>query len=312
VEADEYHVPVMPHECAGWLVSERTRVLVDATVGHGGHALILATRMTPGGLLVIVDARPEALAIARKRLEGAPVQVIAIEGNFRRLAAMLRERGIREVDGVLYDQGLSSADYEGELGYSFQRDAPLDMRRDESATRSAARLLATLSRRELARVLRDYGDEKWSDRIADFVVRHREREPIERTSQFVRLVEAAVPRAAWPPDTHVATRSMMALRYAVNDDLGAIAESIEGVAPTLTVGGRIVCLSFCGTEDRAVKETFRRLERPCTCPKGLAVCACGRIPVVKVLTRRAVRPSPEEQARNRRSRTARARAAERI
>jgi 16S rRNA (cytosine1402-N4)-methyltransferase len=169
-----------------------------------------------------------------------------------------------------------------------------------------------MSRRELAGVLRDYGDEKWSDRIAEFVVQHREREPIETTSQFVRLVEAAVPRAAWPPDTHVATRSMMALRYAVNDDLAAITESIGGMAPMLRRGGRIVCLSFCGTEDRAVKNAFRRLERPCTCPRGLAVCACGRVPLVRVLTRRAVRPSPDEQARNRRSRSARARVAERI
>ncbi len=302
----------MAGECAGWLEADRKRVLVDATVGGGGHAAELARRMRKDGLLVIVDALDVAVETATERLRAYGVQVMPIVGNFRNLAEMLRERGLEEVDGVLYDQGLSSADFEGDRGYSFRGDAPLDMRRDATATRSAADLVNTLDRRQLAHLLREFGDERWADRIARAVVERRAIEPITRTAQLVSLIEQAVPRAAWPRDIHVATRTMMALRFAVNDDVGAIQQSIEGIAPMLSEGGRIVCLSYCSTEDRAVKHVFRRMENPCTCPRGLAVCACGRKPLLRVLTKRGVRPGSEELQRNRRARSAIARVAERV
>lgn len=308
----EYHATVMGPEAVAWLAAEDKDVVVDATVGHGGHALLIGERMVRGGLLVILDERPEALAVASARLAGAPVRVLAIQGNFRRLPQLLRAHGVNEVGGVLYDQGLSSADLEGDLGYSFQRDAPLDMRRSLSAPQSAADLLATLDAKSLGRLLREYGEEPWAERIAHAVVRERVREPITRTSQFVSLIERTVPRRAWPKDIHVATKSMMALRYAVNDDLGAIRESIEGIVPMLRVGGRCVCISFCSLEDRAVKQAMRAYEHPCICPKDMPVCACGRQPMLKVLTKRAVRPSEAEIAANRRARSAALRAAERI
>lgn len=309
---DAYHATVMPEECVAWIAAEKRRVVVDATAGHGGHALLLAHRMGAGSTIVVMDARPEALAVAVKRLEGVRPKVVAIEGNYRRLPEALRERGIEEADGVLYDQGLSSADFEGGLGYSFRQDGPLDMRRDATARASAAELVATLSARELARLFREYGDEKWADRIAQYIVEARRHEPIERTGTLVKLIEAAVPRAAWPPDTHVATRSLMALRFAVNDDVRAIEESIRGVTPMLSIGARIACLSFCSTEDRAVKNVFRSLESPCVCPKDLPVCGCGKKPLLRVLTRRPLRPAPEEMERNRRSRSALLRVAERV
>lgn len=305
-----YHNPVLIETC-DYLRFPHISTVVDATAGEGGHSVRLAQDMQPGSTLVLVDAVPERLEIARRRVSDYPVQCILITGNFRRLAELLKERGIEQVDGVLYDQGLSSADLVSDRGFSFQRDAPLDMRRDETASRSAADLLRELSQAELARIFRDLGDEKWAVPIARAIVRTRKLHPITRTSELKALVERVVPRHAWPPDVHVATRVMMALRYAVNDDINAIKESIRGIVPLLRPGARVVVLSYSSTEDRAVKVVLRELESPCTCPKKLP-CVCGRKPLIRVLTRRGIRPTPEEVERNHRARSAVARVAERI
>ena len=307
-----YHATVMGPEAVAWLAPENKQVVVDATAGHGGHSQLIAQRMPRDGLLVMLDARPEALAVAAERLADAPVRVATIEGNFRDLPDLLVRHGISEVGGVLYDQGLSSADLEGDLGYSFRKDAPLDMRRSPDDPRSAAELLNTLDARALGRLFRQYGEEPWAERIAREVVRERMREPIERTGQLVSLIERTVPRKAWPKDIHVATKCMMALRYAVTGDLEAIRQSIEGIVPMLAIGARCVCISFCSLEDRVVKQAMRAWEKPCICPRDLPVCVCGRRPMLRILTRRAVRPSEAEVAQNRRSRSALLRAAERI
>ncbi|MBM3495551.1 MAG: 16S rRNA (cytosine(1402)-N(4))-methyltransferase RsmH [Armatimonadetes bacterium] len=311
-----YHQTVLGPEAVSWLEPNDKRIIADATAGHGGHDLLLIERMPGGGRLVMVDAQEEALAVALSRTrdvaDRAGVEIVPIRGNFRRLHELLGERGIEAVDGVIYDQGLNAADLESDLGFSFSHDAPLDMRRGPEAPLSAADLLATLDARGLARLLREYGEEPWADRIARTLVRARVKAPIKRTGDLVRVIEEAVPRGAWPKDIHVATRSMMALRYAVNEDIEAIRDSIAGVVPIMTVGARLVCISFCSLEDRAVKQTMRSLENPCTCPKGFPVCVCERKATLKILTKRAVRPSAAEVAANRRSRSAVMRVAERV
>lgn len=306
------HEPVMAHEVLEHVRAERCRVFVDATVGQGGHALLIAERMRRDGVLFVVDARPENLSAALQRLASVSVRVIGATGNFRYLDELLLRHGLTEVDGVLYDQGLCMADYSAGLGFSFRVDEPLDMRRNGDAGASAADLLNRLSERELTRVFRTLGEERWSAAIARAIVERRGREPIRRTVQLARLVEETIPRKAWPPDIHPATRIFQALRYAVTGDLEAIAESIEKVVPMVRPGGRIVCLSFNSLEDRTVKRVFRSLERPCTCPKAMPVCSCGRTPLVQVITKRAVRPQPAEVERNPRARSAILRAAERV
>jgi 16S rRNA (cytosine1402-N4)-methyltransferase len=308
----EYHATVMGPEAVAWIAPAGRRILVDATAGHGGHAHLMASQMDRGGLLVLVDAQRKALETAQRRVEQTGVAVLAIQGNFRHLPELLRTHGIEEVDGVLYDQGLSSADLSSDLGFSFRHDAPLDMRRSPDARVSAAELLATLDVRALTRLFRELGEEPWAARIAGAIVRERQRQPIERTAQLVRIIEDAVPRRAWPRDIHVATRCMMGLRYAVNQDLEAITESILGVVPMMSVGARCVCISFCSLEDRAVKQAMRSLEHPCICPRDLPVCVCNRRPVLRMLTRKPVRPSEAEVAANRRSRSALMRVGERI
>ncbi len=306
------HSSVMAAECVEWLRPEVCRVLVDATAGHGGHALLLALRMAPGSRLLILDTNADSLEIAARRLSDVPIRVVAVQRNHREIADILDEEGMGDVDGVLYDQGLSSADYEGQLGYSFRHDAPLDMRRHPPSGPSAADLLMTLDQRQLTRLFRDFGDETWAPRIAESIVEQRRREPFRTTLQFVKLVERSIPRKAWPADRHVATRAMMALRYAVTDDLGSIRESITAVTSRLRPGGRIACLSFCSTEDRVVKQVFRSLERPCICPKGMPDCGCGRVPQVRSLMKSALRPTPSEVADNPRSRSALLRVVERL
>ncbi len=309
---EDSHATVLGPEAVEWLKRPRMQTMVDATAGHGGHACLLADCMPNDGELVLVDAQADALAIATERASRPGLRITAIQGNFRHLPELLGQHGIGEVDGVLFDQGLSSADIEGDLGFSFRRDAPLDMRRSRDVGETAAEVLARLDAHELARVLWEYGEERWAARIARRIVDFRRSEPIERTSQLVRLIEQSVPRRAWPRGIHVATRSMMALRYYVNDDINAIKEAIAGIVPMLSLGGRCVCISFCSLEDRAVKHTMRSLENPCTCPPDLPQCVCGRRPMLKVLTKRGVRPTAEEVAANRRSRSAVMRVGERI
>jgi len=312
MSAPSVHPTSMPTEVVEWMVPEIRRTIVDATAGHGGHSVLFAPRRPRDGLLVLIDSSGEALARACERLEGCGVRVLPVQGNYRDLAAWLSRHGVSGIDGVLYDQGLSSDDLSGQAGFSFAHDAPLDMRRDADTNVTAAHLLNSLGARDLARIFQVYGEERWAARIASFVVDSRAARPFERTGEFVDTVQRAVPRAAWPRERHVATKCMMALRYAVTGDLESIRTSIISIAPQLRPGGRILAISFCSLEDRVVKQAFQHLANPCTCPSDAPMCVCGAQPVVRILTRRPVTPTPEEVAANRWVRSAKLRVAERI
>jgi len=291
------HLPVLVEEvsfllrprCGGWVV--------DATVGMGGHAEALLTQGAPAARLLGIDGDPEVLARARARLSRFGSRVVLSHGNFRHLAALAHSAGVTEAETVLLDLGVSSYQLEASgRGFSFQTQAPLDMRIDPSRGSTGAELLRRLSEAELARLLREYGEEPYARRIARAIVARRRRAPLATAQDLVAVVKAAVPRRAWPRRTHVATRTFQALRIAVNDELGALAEALPQAARLLAPGGRVGVISFHSGEDRVVKQAFRALA------KGPYV----------LLTPSPIRPSRDEVRANPRARSARLRILERV
>lgn len=290
------HLPVLVEEVAFFLRPRHGGWVVDATLGMGGHAEVLLERVA-GAKLLGIEGDPEPLARARARLACFGSRVVLCQGNFRELAALARRMGVTEAETVLLDLGLSSYQLESSgRGFSFQADEPLDMRIDPSRGSTAAELLRRLSEAELARLLREYGEEPHARRIARAIVTRRRRAPLATAQDLVAVVKAAVPRRAWPRRTHVATRTFQALRIAVNDELGALAEALPQAARLLAPGGRVGVISFHSGEDRIVKQAFRALA------KGPYV----------LLTPSPIRPSREEVGANPRARSARLRILERV
>lgn len=304
----EYHKPVLFAEVMEWLAPREGGVYVDGTLGGGGHSEGILLR---GGTVYGIDRDQDALCAASARL-AAFDGFHAIHGNFHDLRALLAARGIDQAQGVLLDLGVSSHQLDtAERGFSYHMDAPLDMRMDQSQAFTAAMLVNTWPPEEIARVLRDWGDERWAARIAAIVVEHRSRAPLETTGDLVRVVDAAIPRKVRDRDKgHPAQRTFQALRIAVNDELAPLAAALEDAVALLAPGGRLCVVTFHSTEDRIVKQTFRRLENPCTCPPTLPVCVCGRTPVVRLPARGAVKPSQAELDKNVRARSAQLRVAE--
>ena len=221
--------------------------------------------------------------------------------------------GIQTVDGVLLDLGVSSKQLDdGERGFSYMQDAPLDMRMDRRNPRTAAEIVNQYSQEELRRIIQDYGEERWSARIASFIVQEREKEPIRTTGDLVRIIKEAVPKGARQDGPHPAKRTFQALRIEVNQELSILEGAIRDMAERLSPGGRICILTFHSLEDRIVKQTFRSLENPCTCPKDFPVCVCGKKQVLRVITRKPILPGAEEVKENPRSRSAKLRIAERV
>jgi 16S rRNA (cytosine1402-N4)-methyltransferase len=277
--------------------------VVDGTVGLGGHARLVLERIGSEGRLLGID-RDDA---ARERLGPA---ALLRRGDFRDLAAIAREAGLDRVDGVLLDLGVSSPQLdEPARGFSFRQDGPLDMRMDRRAPLTAERVVNTMTERELAQLIRQLGEERWAARIAEFVVRRR---PHRTTRDLAAAVEAAVPRGAWPRGIHPATRTFQAVRMHVNDELGSLDLGLRGAMEILSEGGRLVVIAFHSLEDAAVKRFLALESRDCICPPQQPVCTCGHRASLRILTRKPLRPTPEEVAANPRSRSARLRAAERI
>ena len=213
----------------------------------------------------------------------------------------------------MLDLGVSSFQFdEGERGFSFQEDARLDMRMDQSCGRTAADLCNTLSGEELTRIIRDYGEERWAARIAAFILQAREKKPVETTGELVSIIKAAIPKGARRDGPHPARRTFQALRIAVNDELEPLAKALEELVSLLAPGGRLAVITFHSLEDRIVKQTFKRLQNPCTCPPKAPVCTCGKLPVAQVVTRKPILPSPAEVEQNPRSRSAKLRVVQKL
>ena len=303
------HVPVLLQECLDGLNIKPDGIYLDGTAGGGGHSSEIARRLTTGHLYSL-DQDPDAIAAAGARLAGLPATLI--QTNFRDAKQVLTERGIPPLNGALLDLGVSSHQLdEAERGFSYHADAPLDMRMSQSGP-TAADLVNSLSREELTRILRDYGEEPYAWQIAGKIVAIREQQPIETTLQLAELVAAAVPPAERRKHKNPARRTFQAVRIAVNSELDALNEGLDAIFDCLAPGGRFCVITFHSLEDRLVKNKFRRWAQRCTCPPEQPVCTCGGVPKAKLITRKPIEADAAEQAANRRSRSAKLRVLEKI
>ena len=313
-EGDSFkHLSVMLTETVDMLDVREGGVYVDGTLGGGGHSAEILRRLGGTGHLYGIDRDNDALAAATARLGGAG-NFTAIKGNFHDVKALLSAQGVEKIDGMMIDLGVSSYQLDtAERGFSYHADAPLDMRMDQEQSLTAREIVNTWPKEELVRILRDYAEEKWAARIADIIIEHRARKPIETTGELVACVDAAIPKKVRMQDSgHSARRTFQALRIAVNDELDPLRRALTDMVDLLVPGGHLAVLTFHSLEDRIVKQTFRTLANPCTCPPKIPVCICGKKPVVRVLGGGGIKPGAEEIERNPRSRSAMLRGCEKL
>ena len=305
-----HHISVLLNECIDNLNIRPDGIYVDGTMGGGGHSLEIAKRLTTGRLICI-DQDPNAHEAAGKRLAEYKDRITFVRDNFGNIADILDSLGIEKIDGMLLDIGVSSHQLdEAERGFSYQQDAPLDMRMNPDRPFSAYDVVNGYDEDELDRVIFTYGEERWARRIAQFIVKERENKPIETTGELVDIIKKAVPKGARKDGPHPAKRTFQAIRIEVNGELEVLQRAIDDVAARLAVGGRLCIITFHSLEDRIVKEAFRKQENPCICPPEMPVCVCGKKPLGRVITRKPILPSKEELEENPRSRSAKLRVLE--
>ncbi|GBC93433.1 Ribosomal RNA small subunit methyltransferase H [bacterium HR15] len=308
------HKPVMLDEVIQLLSPPPGGVAVDGTVGAGGHARTLAERLGPTGTLIAIDRDTSMLDLAYQTLRDLPITLHMVHGDYRDLPAILDELGIPQVDTILIDMGVCSDQLDDpERGLAFRYDAPLDMRLDRSQSETAAHLLRRVSVGELARILRDYGGERWANPIAKAIIRRREAGRMNTTGDLVAAVLEAIPRKYQEKRIHPATRTFQAIRIAVNRELDRLQESLQAICGCLRIGGRIVAIAYHSLEDRAVKHAFRELSvRQPVHALATSKMPTATRPVLEVLTPKPLEPSDEEICQNPRARSAKLRAAQRI
>ena len=305
-----HHISVLLNECIDNLNIRPDGIYVDGTMGGGGHSLEIAKRLTTGRLICI-DQDPNAHEAAGKRLAEYKDRITFVRDNFGNIRNILDSLGIEKIDGMLLDIGVSSHQLdEAERGFSYQQDAPLDMRMNPDKPFSAYDVVNGYDEDELDRVIFAYGEERWARRIAQFIVKERETKPIETTGELVDIIKKAVPKGARKDGPHPAKRTFQAIRIEVNGELDVLQKAIDDVAERLSVGGRLCIITFHSLEDRIVKEAFRKQENPCICPPQFPVCVCGKKPLGRVITRKPILPSKEELEVNPRSRSAKLRVLE--
>jgi len=302
---DFHHVPVLLQECLDGLAIDPAGTYVDCTLGGGGHSYEIAKRLGPQGRLICFDQDENALKAGGERLAPFGDRVTLVRTNFADIAEVIRRLGCGPIHGVLMDIGVSSHQLdEGERGFSFHQDAPLDMRMDRDNPVSAETVLNEWPEAEIARILWEYGEEKWSKRIAQFIINRR---PLKTTGDLVDAIKAAIPAGARREGGHPARRTFQAVRIAVNDELGVLERGLEGAIHSLAPDGRLAVITFHSLEDRIVKQTFHRWVNPCTCPPGLPVCVCGKPQLAEHVTRKPVTATELELENNPRSRSAKLR-----
>ena len=305
-----HHISVLLNECIDNLNIRPDGIYVDGTMGGGGHSLEIAKRLTTGRLICI-DQDPNAHEAAGKRLAEYKDRITFVRDNFGNIKSILDSLGIEKIDGMLLDIGVSSHQLdEAERGFSYQQDAPLDMRMNPDRPFSAYDVVNGYDEDELDRVIFTYGEERWARRIAQFIVKEREAKPIETTGELVDIIKKAVPKGARKDGPHPAKRTFQAIRIEVNGELEVLQRAIDDGAARLAVGGRLCIITFHSLEDRIVKEAFRKQENPCICPPQFPVCVCGKKPLGRVITRKPILPSKEELEKNPRSRSAKLRVLE--
>lgn len=310
---NSYHKPIMVSEVIEYINCKTDGIYVDATIGGGGHALEICRQICGQGLIIGIDRDDEALAQAAETLKDYKNCVKLIKGNFADIKEIVYKLGFSEVDGILFDFGVSSHQLDdAERGFSYNVDTPLDMRMDKSQSITAKDVVNTYDEQRLYEIIRDYGEERWARRIASFIVRERQRAPIETTGQLVDVIKKAIPAAARRQGPHPARRTFQAIRIEVNHELDAIKEGLEGAIQCLKPGGRLCAITFHSLEDRMVKEMFRKWQNPCICPPDVPICVCGKQPIANIITKKPVIPSSEEIMSNPRARSAKLRVCEKL
>lgn len=306
------HVSVLLNECIDNLNTDPAGTYVDGTLGMGGHSEKIAEKLTTGRLICI-DRDASAIDYARERLKLFSDRITFVHANFADTVEVLDELGIEGVNGMLFDLGVSSPQLdETERGFSYMKDAPLDMRMDRSEGLTAYDIVNTWSEERLNRILWDYGEEKYARRISRAILNKREKKPIESTLELSDIIKSAMPSQALREKQHPAKRSFQAIRIAVNDELGAVAKMAETVPDKLLPGGRLCIISFHSLEDRIVKSAIAARENGCTCPREAPICTCGFVKTLKSVYRKPILPSEEEIENNPRARSAKLRVAERV
>ncbi|RJO68656.1 MAG: 16S rRNA (cytosine(1402)-N(4))-methyltransferase RsmH [Myxococcales bacterium] len=306
------HLPVLLDEVVRGLDVRRGGVFADFTLDGGGHARAILDASAPDGRVIGLDMDATMIERTKHSLAAYGDRLQTLHANFARAAEAVRAVWTGPLDGALADLGFSSLQVDDEArGFSFQKDGPLDMRLDSSAPRTAADLVADLDESELARLIADYGEEPFARRIARSIVERREKRAIRTTRELADLVAAAIPRRAHPSRIHPATRTFQALRIATNAELDSLEAMLPQALELLKPGGRLAVIAYHSLEDRIVRHTFKRWANPCVCPPDLPVCACGKTPLVRILTKKPLLPDAAEIARNPRARSAKLRLAER-
>ena len=307
-----HHISVLLNECLDGLNIRPDGIYVDGTLGGAGHSSQIASRLTTGRLIGI-DRDPIALKAAGERLAQFGDRVTLVHSNFCRISQVLDELNIDAVDGVLLDLGVSSPQLDdGQRGFSYMVDAPLDMRMNNGDVLTAETVVNTWSYEQLRRILFDYGEERYAPQIAAAICRKREEKPIHTTLELVDVIRSAMPAAALREKQHPAKRSFQAVRIAVNDELGAVREVMDAAIPRLKPGGRLAIITFHSLEDRIVKNAMAEAAKGCTCPPSFPVCICGNKPKVKLVNRKPITASEEELTANPRSRSAKLRVCEKL
>lgn len=302
------HKSILLEETIEGLAIRPDGIYVDGTLGGGGHSYQVAKRLTEGGKLIGIDQDAEAIEAAGERLKEFQDRVIIERSNYVSFREILNKHGIDKVNGILLDLGVSSHQLDDpERGFSYREDAPLDMRMDQRNPITAKDIINTYSETELFRMIRDYGEDPFAKNIAKHIVRAREQAPVTTTFELVEIIKQAIPAKVRAKGGHPAKQTFQAIRIELNGELNVLKNSLNGMIDALDSGGRIAIITFHSLEDRIVKNAFRDAENPCTCPKEFPVCVCGKKSKGKVITRKPILPSAEEQEENPRSKSAKLR-----
>lgn len=312
---DFEHVPILLEECIDKLNIKTDGIYIDGTVGGAGHSREIYKRLGKNGMLIGFDQDEYALSVSYKRLTSLNGQagIKLVNMNFENIREFCIKEGIKGIDGCLLDLGASSFQLdEGKRGFSYQKNATLDMRMDIRKKLDARQIVNQYTKEEIKKIIKDYGEEKWADRIAEFICNYRKEKEIETTYQLVDIIKAAIPSSARREGPHPAKRTFQALRIAVNDELGVLERVIDNVIAMLSPGGRFCIITFHSLEDRIVKSKFLQKQNPCMCPTGFPVCVCGKKQEAMIITKKPIVASSKEVKMNPRSRSAKLRVLEKV
>ena len=300
-----HHVTVLLDETVDGLNIKPDGFYADGTMGGGGHSRKILESLSENGKLIGFDRDGEAIKVCKERLGAYEKQVTFANRNFNDVKEVLKELSIEKIDGAVLDLGVSSYQLDcGERGFSYNEDARLDMRMDQTASFSAYNVVNEYTEQELSDLIFKYGEDRWAKRIAEFIVKERETKPIETTGELVSIIKKAVPKGARLDGPHPAKRTFQAIRIEVNNELSGLSKAVEDFIDVLAPGGRLCIITFHSLEDRIVKTVYSQAQKGCVCPENLPVCMCGKKPLGKVVTRKPIVPSEKELEENPRARSA--------